>query len=500
MFCRYSVCLGKIIRKVLRYNDMMTTNKYYHYILSAMACWLLAACVSDDSFSTSQSNVLTFSADTLSLDTTFSNVPTPMYSMWVYNHSGDGIRCSSVSLQSGNQTGFRVNVDGTYLGETTGYQTHDVEIRKGDSLRVFVELTSPQQGTENPRLVEDNLVFTLESGRQQKVNLKAYSWDALLYNNVRIQTDSTLQSAKPIVVYGGLRVDSAATLTIAAGTALYFHEDAGMDVYGTLHAKGEAGKEVVLRGDRLDHMFSYLPYDRTPGRWQGVRFHSSSYGNTLHFTDIHSAYNGVLVDSCDLSRLSLTMSHSTIHNCQGFGLYVDSAKVAVENCQLSNALYNCLHVRGGGDVDVNATTIAQFYPFDAQRVSAVGFAPPLTNLSVRNSLVTGYADDEVMWMETDSSELLRFSFDHCVLRTVKMDTADSLKFTNIVYEDVKDTTMYGEKHFRLFDTDNLDYDFRLKSTSPAIGVADAATSPVDDRNGQSRDDKPDAGCFEYREQ
>ena len=97
-------------------------------------------------------------------------------------------------------------------------------------------------------------------------------------------------------------------------------------------------------------------------------------------------------------------------------------------------------------------------------------------------------------------EVCNFSFDHCVLRTEKMETDDSLKFTNIIFEDVKDTTRFGEKHFRLFDTDNLKYDFRLRKESAAIGAADAATSLPADRLGFRRDDKPDAGCYEFEEQ
>ena len=67
--------------------------------------------------------MLAFSVDSVRLDTTFSNVPTPTASCWVYNRSGKGIRCSSVRLENGKQAGFRVNVDGSYVGGTVGYQT-----------------------------------------------------------------------------------------------------------------------------------------------------------------------------------------------------------------------------------------------------------------------------------------------------------------------------------------------------------------------------------------
>ena len=116
-----------------------------------------------------------------------------------------------------------------------------------------------------------------------------------------------------------------------------------------------------------------------------------------------------------------------------------------------------------------------------------------------NSIVTGYHDDEVVWTSPKNDEVCNFSFDHCVLRTQKMNTEDSLKFMNVVYENLKDTTRFGEKHFRLFDTDNLKYDFRLRKESAAVGVADTATSLPTDRRGVLRDEKPDVGCYEFDE-
>ena len=461
----------------------------------------------DEDYSVSKADLLAFSTDTVKLDTTFSNVPTPTQSMWVYNRTGKAVRCSNVRLEGGNQGGFRVNVDGTYLGQTAGFQTQDVEIRKGDSIRVFVELTSTQQNQDEPQLVEDNLVFTLESGVQQKLNLRAMSWDADLVRNLVVKRGETrvLGEAsangyqKPTVVYGGITVDSLASLVIKGGATLYFHENAGIKVYGQLKAEGTADKQVTLRGDRIDHLFDYLPYDRTPGQWQGIHFMSSSADNELTFTDLHSAYDGVVIDSCDVGVQKLLVQNSTIHNCQGYGVKVDYAKVQLYNTQISNTLDNCLYV-WGGDVDVNNCTLAQFYPFDARRGTAIKFMAPVTNLAVKNSLVTGYANDEVVWTPVDDQPL-NFSFDHSVLRTVKMDTEDSLKFTNVIYEDVEDTTKYGEKHFVNMDTDNFIYDFRLSGKSAAIGVADPSTALPYDRNGLKREeDKADAGCFLYREE
>ena len=161
-------------------------------IIFSILAVAFCACTDDDSFSASRANVLTFSSDTITFDTLFSRVPTATRTFWVYNRSGDGIRCASVRLENGNQTGFRVNVDGIYLGSSQGYQTNEIEIRDKDSIRVFVELTSPNTNAATPQLIEDNLVFTLESGVEQHVNLRGYSWDADIYGLLEIHNDTTV--------------------------------------------------------------------------------------------------------------------------------------------------------------------------------------------------------------------------------------------------------------------------------------------------------------------
>ena len=468
---------------------------------SVMALGILTACSDNDSFTTSTSNVLSFSTDTVKMDTVFSNVPTATRSFWVYNHSGEGLRCSSVRLEQGATTGIRVNVDGIYLSEAQNYATSAIEVRDKDSVRVFVELTSPVNHAEGPQLLEDHLVFTLESGVQQRIPLRAYTWDATLLRDVQIKTDSTLLTgARPYIIYGGITVAEGATLTLAAGSTLYFHNDAGIAVHGRLLSQGTAEAPVTLRGDRIDKMFDYLPYDYVPGQWQGIHLLGTSYGNILRFTDIHSTYHGVVADSSDVSRVKLTLEYATIHNCQGYGLHAVNSQLVIRNTQVTNTLNDCVRI-DGGDVTADNCTWAQFYPFDANRGAALRFTAlhPLLNLTVRNSLLTGYADDIMMgeW-GIDSTRRFSYAFDHCIIRTPKVTTADSTRFTQVTYEDVKDTVKYGEKHFVRIDTDNLRYDFRLKETSAAIGKADPLTALPDDRDGKPRDEAPDLGAYEYR--
>ena len=470
-------------------------------LLGMLTVMVTAACANDDDFVTSPAHRVAFSADTIRFDTLFANVPSMTQSVWVYNHSNENIRFQNVS--TGKTAGFRVNVDGIYLGAENNYQSNDIELRKGDSLRVFVELTAPRASSDSPTLTEDDLVFTLGEGVEQKIHLNAYTWNALMARNMVVSHDTTLDSqGRPLVIYGGIRVDSAATLKIAAGQTLYFHGDAGLDVYGTLIAQGNDHQPITLRGDRLDRMFDYLPYDRVPGQWKGVHLHTSSYGNQLSYTDIHSTFDGVVVDSSDVNKQKLTASQTTIHNCQGTGLKTTNSNIVLSNTQITNTLGDCVEVDGGA-VEINNSTLAQFYPFDGNRGYALHFSAnhPLTKLNVTNSLITGYADDLISGERPENKEQpFNFNFEDCVLRTPKPTTADSVYFKNIIYEDVKDTTKYGEKNFVKIDADKQYYDFHLSKNSAAVDKANAKTARPVDRDGVKRDELPDIGAYEYRKE
>lgn len=430
---------------------------------------LTMACSDDDSFTTSTSARLTFSVDTVKLDTIFSTVGSATYNFWVYNNAYDGLRLSSVRLQQGNQTGFRVNVDGTYLDNSLGSVVTDLELRKGDSIRVFVELTAAETHQPDPQLVTDDLLFQLESGVVQRVNLRGYTWDALQLQNLRVKSDTVIETSRPLVVYGGIRVDSAATLTLRH-TTLYFHDGAGIDVYGRLQTDS-----VLLRGDRLDHMFDYLPYDRVSGQWRGLHFFSSSTGNRLLRTEIRNAMTGIECDSARFTKdvYRLYMERCIVHNCKGAGIQTFNAHVGLLGCQITNTLGDCLSVYGGLVV-VEECTLAQFYPFSAKRGAALRFGNkkdkkryPLEGFVCRSSIITGYEDDVVMGEAADSTIAFAYYFEQSLLRTPVVK--DTVAFKNIVWETSKDS-IQGKQHFVLIDEQNLRYDFHLDSLSTAKGM------------------------------
>lgn len=482
--------------------------KRLFFYIALFTAAMLTACSDDDSFTTNPSARLTFSRDTVSLDTVFSTVPTSTHTFWIYNNNGDGLRLRQVRLQRGNQSGFRVNVDGSFLDNTTGSSVSDLEIRKGDSIRVFVELTSGLTNLDLPQLVEDNIVFCLESGVEQKVNLRAYSWDAEIYDSLRISEDATISSRRPIIIRKGLRVDNNVTLTLNAPTRLFFHSGAGVDVYGRLivNSSPETAGDVVFRGDRMDNMFDYLPYDRVSGQWRGIHLFPSSTGNIFYRADIHSAEYGIICDAADEyipDDIRLTMENVTIHNCKGPGLKAVNSNVSLINCQFSNTLGDCVGIYGGSALMVYCT-LAQFYPFSGDRGVALRFTNyyedqdyPLHLLDCRNTLVTGYADDEVMGETRNDDVKFGYIFSDCILRTPE-DNSDTSSdaFVNILWEK-PDMEVQGEAHFRSVDADRQYYDFHLAPKSPAVGRASVIPEIPYDRDMNVRGDKPDVGCYQY---
>lgn len=441
----------------------------FYFLIGIMS--VLAACSDDDKFTSSPDMLLTFSTDSVKMDTVFSMVGSRTYDFWVYNHADRGLRLKSVHLRMGNQTGFRVNVDGSYLDNSLGSVVNDLEVRSGDSLRVFVELTAPRNQQQEPQLVEDQLVFTLESGRQQQVTLWAHSWDAQIIDSIIVSRDTLIESLQPIVIMKGIRVDSAATLTIKQ-TTLYFHDKAGLDVYGTLKTDS-----VTMRGDRLDRMFSYLPYDRISGQWRGVHIYPSSYENELIATEIRNAEYGLLCDSTAFptNRQRLYMERSVIHNCAGPGLRAYNSWVGLLRCQFSNTQDECVAIYGGAAI-IDHCTLAQFYPFAAGSGVALRFANyfdghpyPLAVMQMTGSIVTGYADDVVMGerMETDTLTAFSYYFENSLLRTPALK--DTINCRSILWE-TKDDSIQGKQHFRLIDEQNLKYDFHLDSLSTAHGL------------------------------
>lgn len=281
---------------------------------------------------------------------------------------------------------------------------------------------------------------------------------------MKIEKDTVIESDIPLIVFGTLQVDKGVKLTLR-NTDLYFHDGAGMIVDGQLETD-----HVTMRGDRLDRMFDYLPYDRVSNQWEGVRFTESSTGNILRDTEIRNANEALVCDSAelDLTDYRLQMERCVVHNSNSTGVKLVSTYAILDQCQLTNAGGDCLAIYGG-EVYINYCTIAQFYPFSADRGAALRFvnADVPLELNCTGTIITGYEEDVVMGESQGEEVDFEYTFENCLLRTLKED--DTERFTNIIWETPKDEVQ-GKDHFVKIDEDNLDYDFHLDEKSTAKGL------------------------------
>lgn len=464
---------------------------------------LAGACADFESFTSSPTARLEFSQDTVAFDTIVSTVPSATRTLTVYNHNAKGVRIASVQLGKGQGSPFRANVDGEWLYDGSG---EDFKVYGKDSIIVRLEVTVPEVQSTQVGTVDDVLRFRLENGSVQEVALTAGAIDAYMTHGMVIDRDSTLLADKPYLIYDSLYVAPGACLTLLPGTRLMFHDDAAMHIHGTLHAEGTAEQPVVFRGDRLDHMFAYLPYDNTPNRWQGIHIHTGSTDNRMVHCDIHSGAYGILCDSTDIDATTLTLESSVIHNVGGDGLRLDNCKARVGNSQISNTQGDCVYIFGGDHEFVHCT-IAQFYPFSANRGNALFLTNnmgdtyrELRQATFANCVITGYSDDVIMGSITEGQDYTcPYLFTHCYLRTVASD--DTVRFSHILY-DTDEQPLVGEKNFTLFNTRNFLYDFTPDSLSTIRSLADSSYSlryPTD-LMGRTRltDGAPDAGCLEYQ--
>jgi len=171
------------------------------------------------------------------------------------------------------------------------------------------------------------------------------------------------------------------------------------------------------------------------------------------------------------------MGNCIVHNAEGYGLRAVNSNIYVANCQFTNTLADCVFI-AGGQAEIVYSTLAQFYPFSAARGAALRFTNyfeetdlPLVGLRCEGLIVTGYDEDVVMGDVRDTTAAIAFEyqFENSLLRTPRVDTADSVRFAGIIWETSKDS-IQGKKHFVNIDEENLIYDFHLDSLSTARGM------------------------------
>lgn len=441
--------------------------------LAALTLMLSVACESDYSYRPAQ-GTLAFSADTLSFDTIFSGAPTPAAALKLYNLSGENITIDRLWLSGGTASRFKVNINGVPDTEATG-----IRLAKGDSLHVFVMASLPETDADEPFETIDALHVTSGSCNAT-ATLIAYG-----QNVTRIGGKISAcrwQAGRPYLITSTITVDSAATLTIEAGTRVYAQQGTSIDVKGSIHITGTAEHPVFFGGCRREAFYSDIP-----GQWGGINICASSAGNHIEHAEVAHAQYALTVDSA----ASVTLRNVVLRDASHGAVLSYGAKVDMANA----LLYNCggpLVAMYGGECTVVHSTLSNYFAWDVRHkptltASALSQYPAFGKLRVVNSIIVGNQTDE---MALDSlpegSALLSHSY---IRLSRRWKTDDDSRFDAVLTGN--DPKFASREEFC----------FALDSLSDCIGTADPEAAQLfpTDLIGNSRlaDGKPDIGAIEW---
>lgn len=445
----------------------------------------LISCI-EDGFTSSPSDRPTFSADTIDMGTLITTDVSTTQRFTVRNPHSKGLLISDIRVDGPNAEFFRLNVDG-FAGTTFS----NVEIRANDSIYVLVSCTLPENDIDMPVDIFADIRFTT-NGSSDKVVIKATGQDVnRLYGNV-ITSDTEFESGKPYQVFDSLVVAPGATLTLAAGTRLMFHDNAYMRVYGTLVGNGTVENPIEMRGDRTGDVISGITFDLMAGQWAGLSFMPGSTGNSLTHTTIKNTTEGVSVEGSELELVN-----SRLRNSQFRALTSVGSDITAVGCEFAEAPYGTVLLLGG-ESTFDHCTFPNYYLFSAIYEPAVTLVHlneetavdeyaelPYTVASFTNSILYGLGSD-IYPGTLDGTDVY---VTNCLL---KSPGTDDEHFIDCVWD--ADPLYYTVREDYIFD-------YRVRPDSPAIGVGNAALSrhpaAATDAYGLPRGDRPDLGAYVF---
>ena len=324
------------------------------------------------------SGEVSFSKDTVYLDTVFTNIGSSTYNLKVYNKSNEDISIPSIALGRGQNSFYRLNVDGQ-----SGKTFENTEILAKDSMYIFIETTIDFNEIVNP-IYTDSIVFS-GGGFLQDVKLVTLVQDAhFLYpskdanniietihigvdtngeeinvNGFYLEDNTTFTNEKPYVIYGYCGVPSEKTLTIEAGATIHFHSNSGFIVAenASLLINGELNKEVIIEGDRLEPSFSDIP-----GQWGTIWLRAGSKNHNIQNTIIKNATAGIIIDSIGSTNSpTLTIKNTQIYNSSNFGILARETNIKGENLVINNSGQSSLACTIGGTYNFTHSTFVNFW-------------------------------------------------------------------------------------------------------------------------------------------
>lgn len=453
----------------------MTRISYFFISLLTLVLLGMSSCIVDN-FSTSATDVLEFSTDTVAFDTVITMQGTATKQFLVYNRGKKQLNISSIHMAGEGRGHFYLNVDGQ-----KGTEFHNIEVRGGDSIFVFVESYMDEVLQDEPLEVSDLIVFET-NGVTQHVTVTAWAQDVIRIKGDTLWTDTRFTADKPYLIYDTLLVAPGVTMTLDPGTTLLFHKGAALRCYGTMKAQGTVDEHITFRGDRLDHVVGEIGFDIMSGQWGGVIFGPGSVNNDLAFVDMRGSEIGMHVSSESPNQRSLHLLNCLLHNSSSSVLTTYNAWIEAEGTEFSNAANGVVNFIGGRLNLVNCT-FTNYYLFVAPSDPIVNFLKAVDEGG--NEVLgvpTGYVDNCILYGMAQEINIGDLEGTGLYLRNclMKLDGTDDEHFINMAWE--ADPKYYVNR-------DDYIFDFRLKNESDAIARGNRNYCPAHaryDRYGNDR--------------
>ncbi|MCB0464034.1 MAG: hypothetical protein KDC81_15140 [Flavobacteriaceae bacterium] len=519
----------------------MKRNLYFLITISTLVFW--SSCRKDFEFDLSSGN-LEFSKDTVYLDTVFSNIGSSTYNLKVYNNSDNDIVIPTVKLSQGQNSMYRLNVDGmTGSGSIAGKEFENVEILAKDSMYIFIETTIDIQqlvSSETQFLYTDAIEF--DSGSNlQKVELVTLVKDAVFIYPQRFlnsegqyvtetltfdvdgdgmddettiegrfldDSELTFTNEKPYVIYGYAAVDDGKTLNIEAGARVHFHANSGLLVTsgGSINAQGTLSTdeelmegEIIFEGDRLEPSFSDVP-----GQWQTIWLFNGSTNNTFNHVTIKNSTVGILSEGNQDDASKLNITNSQIYNSSNFGILGRATSINAENLVINNSGQSSFAGTFGGRYNVVHSTLANYWNNSFRQFPSVllnnyivdedntTFTNPLEEANFTNTIIYGNDNPEMLLDKVDD-DTFNFKFTNCLIRFVDSNnnfTGDEYDFDNAA---LYDNVLFNEDPEFL---DPFNNKLQIPNGSPADGYGIVAGNLFSDIIGTMRGTPSDLGAYE----
>jgi len=427
------------------------------YTLFLLGCIILASSCRNDFDSTPSTGNLRFSKDTIFLDTVFTNIGSSTFNLKVYNDSDETINIPTVRLTSGEDSNYRLNVDGV-----AGRTFENVEILARDSIFVFVETTTDinEVGAGSLEFLSTEAIEFDSGVNQQNVELVTLIKDAIFLFADRDEdtgmietltingTETTLEgrfltdeeltftNEKPYVIYGYMAVGSPdgntpKTLTIEPGARIHFHADSGiivgdngtLDINGTLSSDPELMEnEVIFEGDRLEPSFSEIP-----GQWGTILLTDGSINNEVEYATIKNATVGILNESStQTGNPNLTITNTQIYNASAAGLLNRFSTVEGSNVVINNCGQFAMLVQLGGSYNFTHSTFVNYWTQSFRNTPAVFldntliagdtlFVGDLQEANFTNCIIFGNQGEEIGFNQEEGA-LFNYNFRNTQIR------------------------------------------------------------------------------------